>query len=497
MRLATKLTLALTISIFVVVGVHGLWTARVAVGRMERDRARLLTERADLLAAAVSEALNREGERNARAILGRTADEVEPGRVAWLQATGAAPPEFRGSAEDWSRLMGNQGVGPFVDSSHRFIAMYRPLVRDGKVAGVLGIESSAQAAQQESRAILMNTATIALVLAVVCALVILLGTHLLVARPLAEVTQQLRRIASDDLTGRLHVRGADQLGELANEVNQLTVGLDIARRRIEDETRRRVAATAQLRHAGRLKVVGQLTASIAHELGTPLNVVSGRAHMIAIGVAKDEVAVECAQIIERQSARMAERIRGLLGFARKGVSERGSVDLAHLADGSLSLLGHMMHRAGVVPSLEVSEGGPWRTRGITQELEQVLANLITNAIQAMPGGGRLSLRVRPAAASEQDSRPLVCLEVEDEGEGMPDEVRARIFVPFFTTKEASEGTGLGLAVCADIVREHEGRIDVDSKPGVGTTFRVFLPMATAEAAAEATPPAGPETHAAG
>ncbi|MEZ4268460.1 MAG: HAMP domain-containing sensor histidine kinase [Myxococcota bacterium] len=480
MRLATKLALALTLSIFIVVGLHGAWSAKLAVERMEHDRARLLTERADLLAAAVSETVDAEGERFARKLLGSTAGEIEPGRVAWLVATGAAPQEFRGTADDWSRLLGGQGVGPFIDKSHRFVAVYRPLTRESKVIGVLGIESSAAAAEEESRSILISTATIALLLAAVCCLVIVVATRILVGKPLAEVSEQLRRIASDDLSGRLQVRGVDQFGALANEVNQMTVGLEIARKRIEDETRRRVAATAQLRHAGRLKVVGQLAASLAHELGTPLNVVSGRAHMIATGFAKGEVAVECAAIIERQAQRMAERIRGLLGFARRDTGARSSVDLASLAQGTVTLLGHMMHRAAVLPSVEVAEGGPWRTHANEHELEQVLANLVTNAIQAMPEGGTLRLAVGPLASGTlvgDEETPGVYLSVEDSGQGMSEEVRKRIFMPFFTTKEASDGTGLGLSVCSDIVREHGGRIEVSSEEGVGTTFRLLLPGA--------------------
>lgn len=486
MRLATKLALALTVSIFVVVGLHGAWSAKLAVERMEHDRARLLSDRANLLAAAVSETLRSEGEQSARKLLGSTAGEIEPGRVAWLAASGAAPQEFRGTAQDWARLLGGQGVGPFIDKSHRFVAVYRPLGDGATVAGVLGIESSAAAAEAESRAILINTATIALALAVVCCLVILVATHFLVAKPLAEVTTQLRRIATDDLSGRLTVRGTDQFGDLANDVNEMTVGLEIARRRLEDETRRRVAATAQLRHAGRLKVVGQLAASMAHELGTPLNVASGRAHMISSGFATGEVAVECAEIIERQCKRMTERIQGLLGFARRDPGDRTAIDLALLVEGTVTLLGHMMLRAGASSQIELAAGGPWRTHGNKHELEQVLANLVTNAIQAMPEGGTLRFAVGPlppgTLPADDDDAPGVYLELQDNGEGMSEEVRKRIFMPFFTTKEASEGTGLGLAVCADIVREHGGRIEVSSEEGVGTTFRLLLPSATAVSA---------------
>ncbi len=491
MRLATKLALALTASIFLVVGVHGAWSARVAVERMEHDRARRLTERVNLLAAALSETLDTEGERVARRLLGSTASEVEPGRVAWLAASGAAPQEFRGGTEDWSRLLGGKGVGPFVDRSHRFIAVYRPLVAAGKVVGVLGIESSAAAAKRESRGILISTATIALLLAAVCCLVIVVATRIFVARPLAEITAQLRRVASDDLSGRLKVRGAKDLGALANDVNLMTVGLELARQRIEDETRRRVAAMAQLRHAGRLRVVGQLAASLAHELGTPLNVVLGRAHMVSSGVATGESAVECARIIESQSRRMADQIRGLLGFARRDAGRRGVVDLATLAKGAVELLGYMMHRAGVASSIEIAEGGPWRTYGSEHELEQVIANLVTNAVQAMPGGGNLRFRIGPAAAATlgpADGPDGVLLEVEDDGQGMTEEVRQRIFTPFFTTKDAAEGTGLGLAVCSDIVREHGGRIEVISTPDVGTTFRIALPSAGPVRANEDAPP---------
>jgi two-component system NtrC family sensor kinase len=485
-RLATKLTLSLTAGIFLVVGVHAWASMRDAVMRMEESHTLLLTERADLMTAAISATLESGNEVRARELLTETAGKVPQGRFMWLSASGAAPPEFRGGAEQWSRLLGGEAQGPIESEAGRFLSFYRPVLSQGKVVAVLGIEDSLADEQAEQRAVLVKRALMALALALVSGMVIALSTRRLVAKPLAEVTTQLRRIASDDLSGRVRVRGADQLGDLANEVNQMTVGLEIARNRIEEETRRRVAATAQLRHAGRLKVVGQLAASLAHELGTPLNVVSGRAQMISAGVATGEMAVECAQIIERQAERMATRIRGLLGFARRDVEIYAALDLATLAENTRQLLGHMMYRAGVTSRIEVAEGGPWRTHGCESELEQVVANLVTNAIQATPSGGSIRFGIRPATVEELVALPLppaeghaVCLEVEDDGAGMSPEVRERIFQPFFTTKAAAEGTGLGLVVCADIVREHGGAIEVVSELGVGTTFRLIFPGAPA------------------
>src|SRR5262249_4364200 len=234
-----------------------------------------------------------------------------------------------------------------------------------------------------------------------------------------------------------------------------------------------------LRHADRLNTVGKLASGIAHELGTPLNVVSGRARMIASGDLDGREVKESAETIVAQADRMVRIIRQLLDFARRRTAQKAPESLPELARRTVALLGPIADERGV--TLEVAEGGgPLRAEVDAVQLEQALTNLVVNGIQAMPKGGTVTVsvsreRARPPADHGGTEQDWVKIEVADQGVGMAPETRAHVFEPFFTTKPVGEGTGLGLAVTYGIVQEHGGWIDVASELGAGSRFRVYLP----------------------
>jgi signal transduction histidine kinase len=186
---------------------------------------------------------------------------------------------------------------------------------------------------------------------------------------------------------------------------------------------------------------------------------------------------------------MAAIIRGLLDFARRPGAEKSALDLEVLAQRAVALLQPIARKKGIDIELEAKrDGGGVAVIGNPIELEQVLANLVMNGIQAMSAGGTLHVRVSPRSADDAD-RPgalapptFACVEVEDEGVGIAIETLPKIFDPFFTTKEVGKGTGLGLSVSYGIVSDHGGRIQVSSALGSGTRFSVYLPLAGASPA---------------
>lgn len=235
----------------------------------------------------------------------------------------------------------------------------------------------------------------------------------------------------------------------------------------------------RLRHVARLETVGQLAAGFAHELGTPLNVILGRARMITRGRVKDDAAVECAEIIVQQAMRMTDLVRALLTFARSRPSPTGRVELHRLVEQVRDLMQPMAHKKHI--GLECMTT-PLTVVGDTADLQQVVANVVMNAVDAMPRRGGV---VRLSLVSHVGPHPETGAEgqwhgvtVIDRGPGVPPELRQRVFDPFFTTKDVGEGTGLGLSVAYGIVRDHGGWIAIeDAEPGPGAAITVWLPAA--------------------
>jgi signal transduction histidine kinase len=248
----------------------------------------------------------------------------------------------------------------------------------------------------------------------------------------------------------------------------------------EKDARERRLTVEQLRQTERLGVVGMLAAGLAHELGTPLNVILGYAELLSSDRATTQMRETATATIIAQTEKMTTIVRGLLDFSRQGAGARTPINLRALARDATALM-RPTARQKNVEIVEVG-GQDVFALGNQTELEQVLVNLIMNGIHAMPGGGTLRVgayeeRGRPEVSGSIPPPSFACLEVEDQGVGIPAEDLHRIFDPFFTTKDVGEGTGLGLSVSYGIVSEHHGRIHVSSTVGSGSRFSVYLPVA--------------------
>jgi signal transduction histidine kinase len=251
-----------------------------------------------------------------------------------------------------------------------------------------------------------------------------------------------------------------------------------ANERAASEVRARMDMLEQLRHADRLMTVGKLASGVAHEIGTPLNVVEARAAMIAEGVGSLDEAAEYAKVIGRATERIARIIRQLLAFARRGTAQKAECDLAVLAKHTVELLEPLASKRRVTLRVSGGEGSCYVDADAAQ-VEQVLTNLVMNAIQATERGSvevELSReRVAPPADVGGPEGDYARVVVRDEGRGIEPEHLPHVFEPFFTTKDVGQGTGLGLSISYGIVREHGGWITAASEPGKGATLTFHLP----------------------
>lgn len=302
-----------------------------------------------------------------------------------------------------------------------------------------------------------------------------------IGRPIEQLMDGMEHVIKGDITAALPLERNDEIGRIAYRFNEMTAQLRDAQEEIRRSAQGKIELEQRLRHSEKLATVGQLAAEIAHEVGTPLNVIGGRARTLERKADKPEAVRKNAGIIADQAARITKIIQQMLDLSRRKMTKHEEVDLVACTDAALSLLEHLMEQDGI----EVKNAIPRDLTAVTGDadaLQQVFINLILNAVQAMPEGGTLALSAEVARrrkggldlAAPQD---FVSVGIHDTGAGIPEEVRDQIFEPFYSTKEHGEGTGLGLTVVHGIIKEHDGWIDVAAgEEGVGTSFHVYLPL---------------------
>ncbi|MET0341132.1 MAG: HAMP domain-containing sensor histidine kinase [Polyangiales bacterium] len=323
--------------------------------------------------------------------------------------------------------------------------------------------------------------TQSLSLAALAGLVTFVLIRWLVGRPLERLTLLAWQIGAGDFSARTAAGLANhEVATLGREMNSMAERLDRARLALEQVNAERVAALEQLRHADRLRTVGQLASSLAHELGTPLNVVQGHARLIEEDAQLAADSHASARTILEQASRMTGIVRDLLGFARRGSKQKERVPLRALAERAARTLEPLAKLQGAHVRIDDAASDVQVTAD-PQQLLQVLTNLLTNAMQAMPGGGEAVIGIdereaEPPMGVHAPKGRYACLSVSDCGIGIDHDDLPRLFDPFFTRKSEGEGTGLGLAVVEGIAREHRGWVEVQSERGKGSRFEVLLPL---------------------
>jgi signal transduction histidine kinase len=368
-----------------------------------------------------------------------------------------------------------------IEHGQGLLYTYVPVSLPDKRPAAVEIRESLADERRYTRSSWRNTSLATLGVIALTALIAGLLGNFFVGRPTRALVEKFRRIGMGDLTGPLPATQKDELGEIAVEVNAMCERMQEAQLRIAKETEERMAAEERLRLADRLTTVGKLASGMAHELGTPLNVVSGRAQMIVKGQSSGDEAKEDARIIWEQAKRMTQLMRALLDFARPSPAHREWIDLREVATQTTTMLSALARSRDV--DLIVTPGAPVHVDADAAQMQQVFTNLTINAVHAIDGGGKVTISFRETddpAPADQGGRagPWQVVEVSDTGQGIEPNVVSRIFEPFFTTKQVGEGTGLGLSITHGIVREHGGFTTVRSELGLGTTFTLYLPVGT-------------------
>jgi signal transduction histidine kinase len=321
-------------------------------------------------------------------------------------------------------------------------------------------------------------------------------------RPLVELSRAAYSIAEGDLSARVAERRHDEIGQLASAFNEMAERLAQARAQLARQVEELQHAREQFTRAQRMEVVGLLAGGIAHDFNNVLTIILGEAELALSDPDTGSTARQSLAEIAAAGQRAAALTRQLLVFSRGQLVKPSVFDLSDMLGESARMIRRLLgSKIEVQVRLADAPAPVLADRG---QLEQVVMNLVVNARDAMPGGGRVFLETQTtmldATGGGLSSRltpgRYCVIAVSDTGAGMSGEVRARLFEPFFTTKQAGKGTGLGLPACRWIVERWGGQISVYSEEGVGTTVKVYLPLsseAAAPPAPEAAPAGGNET----
>ncbi len=469
MKLARRIILLMLATFLGVLATLGYFESRRAVRDYRELVASELAITGRALRAPLLEVLDVEGDARALKLLEIADADITHMEIHW--SSRETPSRHIGAVEQ-AKLARGEEVTLEEEAGGGRLFVYVPV-------GTRGAIELSQPLTEEHAVVLgiVKERFVVAIIAVLCAalLTIVAGVRI-VGEPMRKLADHARRIGHGDLTHRLSLDSHDEIGQLAIEMNGMADRLAEAQRRVTAETDAKLEAMEQLRHADRLRTVGTLASGMAHELGTPLSVIGGRAKMIAQDSATPAQSVQFANVISGQVDRMTKIMRGLLDFARRTPTAKARIDVRDIARRSLELLGPLAKKQSV--KLTLADDAEEAVANVdAQQVEQAIANLVVNGIQAMTTG-EVVTDVRTVDAvppGEKSEHRFVRVSVRDAGRGMAKEEQAHVFEPFFTTKDVGVGTGLGLSVTYGIVHEHGGFVDMTSEVGVGSCFFLYFP----------------------
>jgi two-component system, NtrC family, sensor kinase len=496
LTLRVRLLGLVALTTVVLVGIATAWQLRLTLGAVEHELldaasatalgvAGELTERSELPSATELEDIRATFAQAVQELLAVTVTRLDEQGRSQLHATTDAQPHPQALALAQRAVEGREiTVSEPLPGALRLVAV--PLERDGRAVGAVVVTLSMERVERVWREVRLAAAT-ATPLAVVALIgaIALVGREL-VHRPLESIRETMRRASSGDLEARSRIHRADEIGRLAEglnamldrmrdfnvtlreEVERATGELQERSTQLGETAERLFSARRELARSEQLAVAGRMAATVAHQIGTPLNLISGYVQMMLEELPPTAVEAQRLRTVQEQIARVTAIVQGLLDQARRPVLRLGRARPEALVRAVAVLARPSLERAGIgldtrfepgLPELEVDVG----------QLEQAFLNLVTNSIDAMPGGGSLTIAARAASG-------VVEFSVTDSGSGIGQEDRARVFDPLFTTKQPGKGTGLGLTIVRDVVAAHGGGVSLRSEPGRGTEVTLRLPL---------------------
>jgi signal transduction histidine kinase len=381
---------------------------------------------------------------------------------------------------DLALFANNRHQGIFRVDGEEVLGMVEPIVSDErcflchgpgrKVIGVLNLNLSlgdtTQRLRQSYQFFLVSTSIIVVLLSVGTSFVLVR----LVKRPIRTMAARMAQVEAGDLSVRMGSSATDEMGSLMRSFDSMVVNLEKTSKELEQYH------FGQMERADRLASVGEMATGIAHEIKNPLAGISGAISVFADDFAADDPRREIVREVLEQIGRLDKTATDLLYFGRPGQPEFNFVDLNSLVKKTLFFVSQHPEARNIHRIKDLTRDLPavWADE---KQIQQVLLNVIINAVQAMPDGGTLTVQTE---AVEGAGMPSVRVVVMDTGKGISEPDLERIFVPFHTTK--TQGTGLGLAICRRLMEQHGGTIKVSSRVGEGTTFMIELPVAQGQPA---------------
>jgi signal transduction histidine kinase len=332
---------------------------------------------------------------------------------------------------------------------------------------------------REFRGRMLQTLLTILILMVVLSVVVSVVIRQSITLPLRTFAHRIEAIGQGRFDQRLRMTRRDEIGRLAQEFDRMCTRLEEAQRKLIAESEEKLRLERALHHSEKLAALGQLASRLAHEIGTPLNVIQGRAEQLLQRGSLPEKERAFLSVIVTQIERISGFIRQLLTLARRPEPQLRTVALNDLVRRVQEAVSDQGSAAHVQVVLRLTKDLP-PIRGDSDQLHQVLLNLSVNALQAVGTSGQVILSTRLRQANNLNGTDVIEVEIADTGPGIPQEDLSHIFEPFFTTKGLFGGTGLGLAICREIIENHGGEIQVESQVGQGSRFVVCLPQAPSQ-----------------
>ncbi|MBW2039773.1 MAG: HAMP domain-containing protein [Deltaproteobacteria bacterium] len=352
-------------------------------------------------------------------------------------------------------------------SFYRRLILTAPLIKGGRVIG--GVQVSFSLADVTERLVVFRRLVLILILLDSLVLVTF-GSFLLarvVVNPLKRLVEVAQQIREGELDQRAQVEYENEIGQLAKTFNQMVERLAEKQRDLEASIKKLKETQEELLLSEKLALVGRLAAGVAHEIGNPLTSVLGHTEILRKKLRDDEILVDLVERTRKETERIHRIIKDLLQFSRSPSSQIEDIDVNLVIQDSLNLVTVQKGFKDIAIDLSLRDDLP-PVRGNSDQLQQVMVNILINAADAMPQGGSISIR------TEEEKDGWVTISIKDTGEGIPTKDLDKVFDPFYTTKSPDKGTGLGLSISLKIIEDFGGRLKVESKRGKGAKFIIFL-----------------------
>ncbi len=504
-NLTTRLVLLLMLALMIITGAYDYT-------RMVRERSRLVEQTredqrifAETLALAVRQNLRR----------GRTTEELEellneilkrPGFIAVTifgpegkvvaqnVASGAASPTLDETVR--GTLATEEAASALVTTdSGQMLRYVQPFRWPGGQTGAIEVQQTLEEVDRKFRHEIQERVVSRLGVLAAFVLSIVALTRWSIARPIRAVIQGARAVGRGDLTQQVQLRRRDEIGQLAEEFNRMASNLQAARQEIFRQAEERLRLEQEVQQTQRLAAVGMLATEVAHEIGTPLNIILGRTEMLDRVIPRDHPERRHLDVVLKQTERICGIIRSLLDYARPQRPMLRQEELLPILARVADLLLGRCRAKQVRIQLDLPVGLP-PILGDADRLQQLFLNLLVNALDASAAAGTIRVTTGPDPVLPAEGRigilrgkaegPCLAIHIVDSGKGIPPEQLDQIFQPFFSTKRRGQGTGMGLPIVEEIVRAHRGEIEILSIPEHGTEAIVRLPFASSIAAGRET-----------